>query len=160
MKPFRSQNGELSFPTGQSSISLYFFSHNPKCRFILFQYVTVHICAKFIDLQSTIDEKLCSLIWTCFWARRRNNIPQGNCNFFRPNYSCMFINHCEQQIVGRKTWNLEFFFGTTWGQLGKIWEKPDFSSDLARILAFSSQRHTMWSKIRATCCTKRETSVC
>ena len=107
MKPFRSQNGELSFPTGRNSISLYLFSQNPKYRFILFQYVTLHICAKFIDPQSTIDEKQCSQIWTCFWARRRNNIPQGNCNFFRPYYSDILINHREQQIVGRKTRNLE-----------------------------------------------------
>ena len=36
------QNGELPFCNGRNSISRYFFSKNPKCRFILFQYTNVY----------------------------------------------------------------------------------------------------------------------
>ena len=77
------QNCELSFPYGQNSISRYFFSQNPKCRFFCFicKYTNVHLCAKFGDLKLTINEKQGAQIWTCFWARCRNNIPQGSCNF-------------------------------------------------------------------------------
>ena len=41
------QNGELrlSFSNGRNSISRYFFSQNPKCRFFLFQYTNFYLCA-------------------------------------------------------------------------------------------------------------------
>ena len=54
------QNGELSFPNGQNSISLYFFSQNQSVdllQVILFQYTNVLLCAKFGGLKPTIDEK-------------------------------------------------------------------------------------------------------
>ena len=60
------QYGELSFPNGRNSISRYCFSQNPKCRFILFQYTNVYLCAKFGDLKPTIDEKRRPQIWACF----------------------------------------------------------------------------------------------
>ena len=75
------QNGELSFPNGRNSISWYFLSQSPKCRFILFQYTNVFLCAKFGVLKRRIDEKRRPEIWTCFWARHRNKIAQGNCDF-------------------------------------------------------------------------------
>ena len=43
------QNGELSFPNGRNSISRYFYSQNPKCRFIPFQYTIVYLCVMFGD---------------------------------------------------------------------------------------------------------------
>ena len=52
------QNGELSFPNGQSSISWYFFSRNPKCRFILFQYTNVYFCAKFGELKPSKNKRV------------------------------------------------------------------------------------------------------
>ena len=97
------QNGELSFPNGCNSISLYFFSQNPKCRFILFQYTNVFLCAKFGDLKPTIDEKRRPQIWTCFWARRRNKKLQRNCNFISTKCFKMLIDHHDQQTVLRKT---------------------------------------------------------
>ena len=51
------QNFELAFPNGRNSISRYFFSQNPKCWFILFQYTNVYLCANFGDLKPTIDEE-------------------------------------------------------------------------------------------------------
>ena len=75
------QNGELSFRNGWNSISQYFFSQTEKCRFVLFQYSYVFLCAKFGDLKPTIDENQLLQIQTCFWARRRNKILQGNCDF-------------------------------------------------------------------------------
>ena len=64
------QNGELSFPNGQISIFPYFFSQNPKCQFILFQYTSVYLCAKFGDQKPTIDKKLHPQIWACFCGTR------------------------------------------------------------------------------------------
>ena len=72
------QNVKCSVPNGQNSISRYFLSPSSKCRFVLFQYTNVFLWAKFGDLKPTIDEKRRPQIWTCFWARCRNKIPQGN----------------------------------------------------------------------------------
>ena len=66
------QHGERSFSNGRNSISLYFFSQNPMCQFILFQYTYVQLCAKCSDLKPTIDENWRPQSWTCFWARCRN----------------------------------------------------------------------------------------
>ena len=117
-----------------------------KCRFILLQYSNVFLCAKFGDLKPRIDEKRRPQIWTCFWARRRNNIPQGNCDFL---CTKCFIN------VNRSSWSTDcaaenskprvMLRDQRGDQPSKNWENLDFSSDLVRILAFTSQRHTMWS---------------
>ena len=139
------QNGALSFPNGQSSVSRYFFSQNPKCRFILFQYTNVYLCANFGDLKPTIYEKWHTEIWTCFWARRRNKIPQRKQKFLSTRCS---IN------VNRSSWPTDcaeenskprFMLQNQRGdQPSKNRENLNFSSDsAARILAFSSQRHTM-----------------
>ena len=45
------QNGELSIPNGQNSNSRYFFSQNPKCWFILFQYTNFYLDRKLQILQ-------------------------------------------------------------------------------------------------------------
>ena len=136
------QNGELSFSNGRNSISRYFFSQNPKCQFILFQYTNVYLCG---DLKPIIDENWCPQILTCFWARRRNNIPQGYCNFLSTNLKC-FIN------VNRSSWSTDCVAEDSKPQVmlrdqrgdqpSTNWENLDFSSDSARVLAFSSQRHT------------------
>ena len=87
------QNGELAFSNGQNSISRYFFrffSHNPKFRFILFQYTNVYLCAKCGDLKPMIDEKQCPQIWTCFWARYTGAVTtfhKETVIFFWPNVS-------------------------------------------------------------------------
>ena len=60
------QNSELSFSNGRNSISRYFFSQNPKCWIVLFQYTNVYLCAKFGDLKPTIDENQRPQIWTLF----------------------------------------------------------------------------------------------
>ena len=79
----------------------------------------------------------------------------------------MLVDHHNQQIVRRKTRNLDLCFRTIgppdqrWDQPSKNWETLDFSSDLAWIIAFSSQhhyyrRHTMWSAKRdPLACTRR-----
>ena len=85
-------------------------------------------------------------IWTCFWARRRNNIPQGNCNFLST--KC-FIN------VNRSSGSTDCAAENSKPRVmlrdkrrdppSKNWENLDFSIDSAWVLAFSSQHHTMWS---------------
>ena len=137
------QNGELSFPNGQNSISIYFFSQNPKCPFFLFQYTNVYLFTKFGDLKPSINEKRHPQIWTCFWARCRNNIPQGNCNFLltkcliNVNWS-LWSTVCAAEYL--KPWVM------LWDQhASKIWEKLNFWIDYARILVFSRQSHMMWS---------------
>ena len=138
------QNGELSFLNGRNSNSRYFFSQTSKCRFILFQYTNVILCATFGDLKPRIDEKRRPQIWTCFWARRRNNIPPGNCDFL---CTKCFIN------VNRWSWSTDCVVEDSkprvmlrdqrGDQPSENWENLDFSSDSVRILAFSSQSHTM-----------------
>ena len=140
------QNGELSFPNGRNSISRYFLSQSPKCRFILFQYTNVFLCAKFWWSKGKIDEKWRPQICTCFWARLRNNIPQGNCDFLST--KC-FINinlslwstHCAAENSKPRI----MLRDQCGDQPSKTWENLDFSSDSARVLAFSSERHTIWS---------------
>ena len=140
------QNGELSFPNARNSISRYFFSQNLKFQFILFQYTNVYLCAKCGDLKPTTDENRRPQIWTCFWARRRNKIPKGNCDFL---CTKCFIN------VDRSSWSTDFAAEDSkprvmlrdqrGDQPSKKCENLDFSSDSAQVLVFSSQRHTMWS---------------
>ena len=64
-------------------------AQNPKCLFILFQYTDVYLCAKFGELMPTINEMQRPQIWICFWARCKNKIPHGNCDFLLTKY---FIN--------------------------------------------------------------------
>ena len=66
MKPFRSAKWRTFISQWSLSISQYFFSQNPKCLFILFQYNNVYLCAKFGDLEPTIDKKHRPQIQTCF----------------------------------------------------------------------------------------------
>ena len=134
------QNDELSCPNGRNSISRYFFSQNPECRFILFQYTSVHLCTRFGDLKPTINERQRPQIWTFFCARHRNNImiAQGNCNFLSTgcfiNVKLLIDHHYQQSVLckTRKRQNLELCSGTNVGVTGdqpiKIWEKLYFSS--------------------------------
>ena len=98
---------------------------------------------KFGDLKPTIEKRR-PQIWTCFWARHRNNIQQGNCNFLSTK-RFINVNLSSQSIdcaaENSKPWVMP------WDQRGdqpsKSWENVDFSSKSARHLAFFSQRHTM-----------------
>ena len=71
------QNGELPFPYGQNSITLYSFHQNSKRRFILFQlqiqYANVNLFANFHDLKQTTD--------------KMPNFLKENCDFLRSNIS-------------------------------------------------------------------------
>ena len=53
---------------------------NPKCRYILFQYTNVYLCAKFGDLNKANDRRKSTSsnldLFLC-----RNKIPKRNCNF-------------------------------------------------------------------------------
>ena len=64
-----------------------FLVENPKSLIILFQYTNVYLCAQLGDLNWTIETKQYTLIWTCFWTRHRNNIPQGTAISF--NHMCI-----------------------------------------------------------------------
>ena len=77
------QNGELSFPNGRNSISIYFFSKNPTFRTILFLYTNSYLCTKFGGLKPPI---------TCFWARRRNKVPEGKLRKLRLYFDQFLIN--------------------------------------------------------------------
>ena len=128
------------------SISQYFFSKNPKCWFFLFPYTNVFLCAKFGDVKPRIDEKQHPQIWTCFWARCRNKIPRGNCDFLST--KC-FIN------INLSSWSTDCAAENSKPRVmcqdqrgvqpSKNWENLDFSSHSARVLGFSSQSHTIWS---------------
>ena len=121
-----------------------FLLPKPKVSIILFQYTNAFLCAKFGDLKPTIDEKQRPQIWTsgCFWVRRRNKIPQGNCDFIST--KC-FMN------VNRSSGSTECAAESSkprvmlWDQHmdspSKNWENLNFSSDSAGLLAFASQRH-------------------
>ena len=86
---------------------------------------------------------------TCFWAslsKRKNKIPQGNCDFI---LTKCFINvnrssgstNCAAENSKPRVMHRD----QRGDQPIKNWENIDFSKDLARVLALSSQRHTMWS---------------
>ena len=140
------QNGELSFSNGRNSISRYFFSQNPKCRFILFQYTNIFLCAKFGDLKPTIDEKRRPQIWTCFWARRRNKIPQDNCDFLSTKcFKNVYRSSCSTDGAAENSKPRVMLRDQRGDQPSKNWENLDFSSDSDLVLVFSSQCHTMWS---------------
>ena len=140
------QNGELSFPSCRNFSSPYFVSQYPKCRIILFQYTNFHLCAKFGDLKPTIDEKRRPQIRTCFWARRRNKIPERNCNFlstkcFKNVYWSLLSSDCVEKSSKPRV----MLQDRRGDQPSKNRENLDFWSDSARVLAFSSQCHAMWS---------------
>ena len=133
----------------QNSISRYYFPQNPKCRFILFQYTNVYLCAKFGDQKPTIDENRRPQIRTCFWARCRNKIPQRNCNFIST--KC-FIS------VNRSSWLTDcaakiskprFMLRDQRGDQPKKIEKISISRAIQLGFLCSvricSQRYTMWS---------------
>ena len=94
-------------------IPVYFFSQNPNFRFFLFQYTNVHFCAKFGGLNPTIDETQRPQIWTCFWARCRNNIQQGNCEFLST--KC-FMN------INRSLWSADYFV-ENWKPRVMLWDQ-------------------------------------
>ena len=60
----------------RNSISRYFLSQKQKCRFILFQYTNVFLCAKLGGLKPRINEKRRPQIWTCFWAKRGDQLSK------------------------------------------------------------------------------------
>ena len=142
------RNGELACPHCRNSISRwnFFFLPNPKCRFIMFQYTNAFLWAKFGDLKPTIDETQCPQIWTCFWARRRIKIPQGNCDFL---CTKCFININRSSLstdsAAENSIPQVLLLDQRGDQPSKTWENLKFSSDSVRILVFSSQRHAMWS---------------
>ena len=109
----------------------HFFSKNPKCQFILFQHTNVHLCAKFGDLKPTVDEK--QRPWTCFWARHRNKIQQGNCNFLSTKCFINVYRWMINRLCCRKLEFLSFALGPTWGltkqNLRKSWCLHRFCSD-------------------------------
>ena len=91
----------------------------PECRFILFQYTNVYLCAKFEDLKPTINEK----------QRSQINIQQGKCDFL---WTKCFIN------VNQSLWSSDCAAENSkpwvmlWYQRGdqpsKIWKNLDLSS--------------------------------
>ena len=127
------QNGELSFPNCRNSIIRYFFSQISKCRYILFH----------ILMYSSVDEKRRPQIRACFWARRRNKITHGNCDFIST--KC-FINVSwlseSTDCAAENSKSRVMLRDQRGDQPSNNWENLSFSSDSARILAFSSQRHT------------------
>ena len=123
----------------------------PKCWFILFHYTDVlncivFLCAKFGDLKPRIDEKRRPQIWTCFWARRRNKIPQGNCDFLSTKCFINVNRSSRSTDCAAENSKPRIMLRDQRGdQPSKNWENLDFSNDLARVLAFSSDFHTIWS---------------
>ena len=146
MKPFRSAEWWTYFPQWSKFHFPIFLLPNPNCQFVLFQYTNVYLGAKFGNLKPTIDEKRRPQIWTCFWARHRRNIAQGNCNFLST--KCFInVNRSPQSTdcAAKNSIHRVMLRDQRGYWPSKIWENLDFSSDLARFLAFSSERHTVWS---------------
>ena len=116
MKQFRSAEWWTLISQWSKFHFLIFLLPNLK---VLFQYTNVFLCAKFGDLKPMINETQRPQIWTCFWARCRNKIPQGNCDFIST--KC-FINVNQSSwstdcaaLQRQKTWNLKLCFWTNVG---------------------------------------------
>ena len=101
------------------------------------------------DLKPMIDEEPCPQIWACFWARLRNKIPKGNCDyistkcFINVNLSYWSIDCPAKNLKPRKP--LVILQDQCGDWPSKSWANLHFSSYSAQILAFSSQYHMIWS---------------
>ena len=145
------QNGgvqvDIHFPMVEIPFSI-FLRPNPRALInsvsVYHCNTNVHLSAKFCDLKPTIDEMRRPQIWTFIWARCRKRIPRGNCYFIST--EC-FINvnqsWCSTDRLAENSKPRVMLRDQREDQPN--WEKLDFSSDSARILAFFGQRHTMWS---------------
>ena len=104
---FISQWSKFHFPIFSSEtqgVDLFFFS------ILMFTSVQSLVCPQ--------------IFWTCFWARHRNKISRGNSDFISTICFKNVTDHHDQQIVLRKTWNLELCFkinkGTNRAKIEKI----------------------------------------
>ena len=121
------QNGELSFPNGKNSSSQYFFFQNPKYQFILFDYTNAFLCAKFGGLKPTIDENRCPQNRNCFWARRRNKISQGNCDFISTKcFTNVNRSSGSTDCAAENSKPLSYASGQTWGPTKQKLRKSRF----------------------------------
>ena len=94
---------------------------------------------KFGDLVPTIDEKRRPQIWTCFWARRRNKSPEGNCDFLSTKcfinvYRSLWTTDCAEESLEAR--NLELCFGTNVGTNRAKIDSEKISISRAILLGF------------------------
>ena len=150
MKPFRSAEWWICIfqrsKFSRNSISRHFSSQNPKCRFIRFQYIDICLCAKLgdlsTDLKPTIDDssKRRPQILDLFMSKaQKQHSYKETAIFFRPSVS--YFNRCAAENSKPRV----MLRAQRGDKPSKIWENLAILSDSARILAFSSQRHTIWS---------------
>ena len=107
------------------------------------KFQSVDIFCFSILMYSSVDEKRRPQIRDCFWARRRNKITHKNCDFIST--KC-FINVSwlseSTDCAAENSKSRVMLRDQRGDQPSNNWENLNFSSDSARILAFSCQRHT------------------
>ena len=96
----------------------------------------LYLCARFGDWKPTIYEKWRPQIRTCFWARCRNKIPHGNCDFLST--KC-FINvnqsSCSTDCAAEDSKPRVMPRDQRGNQPSKNWENLHFLSNSAWVVA-------------------------